>query len=219
MNRVVHCEDALAWLESREPLLGHSFVSSLPDFSEFPNLTLIQWQEWFTNAAKLIMSKCDPDGVTIFYQSDIKVDCTWIDKGYLCQKAAVELDQKLLWHKIICRAPAGMTTFGRPSYSHMLAFSKNVRPPIDMSTADVIPDLGERVWQRGMGLNACLVAAKFISDCTATKTIVNPFCGHGSMLAAANFYNLSAVGIERSTKRASKAMELQIAKDGKSWEE
>jgi tRNA G10 N-methylase Trm11 len=68
-----------------------------------------------------------------------------------------------------------------------------------------------------MGLEACLMAAKFIHDQTPSKTLINPFCGEGSMLAAANFLGLEAIGIERSPKRAEKARVLQILKENSSW--
>jgi hypothetical protein len=217
MMRTVLCEDALAWLTSAPTLEGHSFVASLPDISEFPGHTLEQWQNWFTDTAGLILSRCHDAGVTVFYQTDIKLEGTWVDKAYLCQKAAEATGHHLLWHKILCRAPAGMATYGRPSYSHLLCFSKAVKLPASSSTADVIEDLGEKTWQRGMGLLACLLIAKFLKEQTSTHTVVNPFCGQGSMLAAANFAGFDALGIERSPKRATIARELQVAENGKSW--
>ena len=216
-QRTVHCTDALEWLGSQPVLDGCSLLASMPDISEFPGYTLSQWKEWFTSTAELILSKTDALGVTIFYQSDIKVDGHWVDKGYLCQKAAEKQGHELLWHKIICRYPAGTATFGRPSYSHMLCFSKNLKADVAKSTADVIPDIGDKTWQRGMGLEACLIAAKFIANETQTKTLVNPFCGEGSMLAAANSIGLNAVGLERSPKRAEKARNLKLILETKSW--
>lgn len=216
-TRIVHCEDALVWLKNSQPLEGCSVIASMPDISEFPQYTLSQWKEWFLATAELVLSKTHDDGVTIFFQSDIKVEGTWVDKAYICQKAAENLGRELLWHKIFCRAPAGMTTFGRPAYSHMLCFSKNVRVDVSKSTADVIPDLGEKTWERGMGLEASLIASKFILKQTETRTVVHPFCGEGSMIAAANYLGLNAVGIERSPKRASRARTLQVATDGKSF--
>lgn len=189
----------------------------MPDISEFPGYTLNEWKEWFVRTATLILSKCPPLGVTIFYQSDIKHDGTWVDKSYLCQKAAESLGAELLWHKIICRSPAGIATFGRPAYSHMLCFSQELRVDISQSTADVIPDLGEKTWARGMGLEACLIAARFIKEQTQSTLMINPFCGEGSMLAAANAFDLEAVGIERSPKRAEKARTLTLAKEKKHW--
>lgn len=216
-QRTVHCTDALEWLKAQGVLSGCSMLASMPDISEFPAYSLNSWKEWFTGTAELILSKADPQGVTIFYQSDIKFDGHWVDKGFLCQKAAEKLGQELLWHKIVCRSPAGTVTFGRPSYSHMLCFSKNLKADPAKSTADVIGDIGDKTWQRGMGLEACLVAAKFVAAETSTRTLVNPFCGEGSMLAAANSIGLNAIGIERSPKRAEKARQLKLIIETKSW--
>ena len=216
-KRSVFCEDAIQWLETREVQLGSSLVSSMPDISEFPGYSLAEWKNWFLSTASLILSKTSPECVTIFYQSDIKFEGTWVDKGYLCQKAAEALGHELLWHKIICRSPAGIATFGRPAYSHMLCFSKNLKVDISKSTPDVIPDLGDKTWQRGMGLEACLMAAKFIAEQTPSKTIINPFCGEGSMLAAASVYELEGIGIERSPKRADKARRLELRKEKSGW--
>lgn len=215
--RSVFCEDAILWLETREIQTGCSLVSSMPDISEFPGFSINEWKSWFVKTASLILSKTDPDGVTIFYQSDIKHEGTWVDKGYLCQKAAEALGHELLWHKVICRSPAGIATFGRPSYSHMLCFSKKLKVDISKSTADVIPDLGDKTWQRGMGLEACLMAAKFIAEQTPTKIVINPFCGEGSMLAALRVFELEAIGIERSPKRAEKAKRLEAIKEKSGW--
>lgn len=217
ISRIVHTEDALVWLENTPVLSGCSVIASMPDISEFPKFSLAGWKEWFMKTAELILSKTPDNGVTIFFQSDIKVEGTWVDKGYLCQKVAEAMGHELLWHKIFCRFPPGTATFGRPAYSHMLCFSKSVRVDISKATPDVIPDLGEKTWERGMGLEASILAAKFILKQTETRTIVHPFCGEGSMLAAANHLGLNAVGIERSPKRAEKARHLQISPDGKSF--
>lgn len=217
MKREVFCEDALEWLEGYQDQGGVSFLGSLPDYSEFPGLTLNEWKNWFQSTSKLILSKTSIDGVTIFFQSDIKHEGLWVDKSYMIQKVAEDIGHHLLWHKIFCRAPAGTVMFGRPSYSHMICFSKSVVPDISKSTADVFPDLGGKTWVRGMGLQASLFAAHFVKKHTTSKILINPFCGEGSVLAAANFVGLESIGIERSLKRAEKAMKLEVAKDGKSW--
>lgn len=210
-QRTVHCQDALSWLESQGPLTGCSLITSLPDASEFPSLTLDQWKDWFVRAAALVLSRCPDDGVTIFYQTDLKKDGAWVDKGYLCQKAAEQIGHTLLWHKIVCRSPAGRITFGRPAYSHILCFSKGVRADVSKSTADVLPESGEVTWTRGMGTQACLLACRFVMEQTSTRTIVDPFCGHGTVLAIANELGLDAVGVELSPKRAKKARALQTS--------
>ena len=216
-SRVVHCDDAITWLNNFSETSGHSLLGSLPDISEFPGYTLEQRKEWFQACAELILTKTSPEGVTIFFQSDIKHEGLWVDKSFIIQKAAEKLNHNLLFHKIFCRAQPGTIMFGRPAYSHMLAFSRTVVPDLGKSTADVIPDLGEKTWIRGMGLEASLMASEFVMKHTTTRTLVNPFCGEGSVLAAANFSGLNAIGIERSLKRVEKARLLQVSPDGRSW--
>lgn len=217
-NRVVYNEDALNWLERSPILEGCSLIASMPDISEFHGISLVAWKEWFIKTAALVLARTPSDGVSIFYQSDIKVEGVWIDKGYLCQKAAENLGHELLWHKIICRIRPGKISFGRPAYTHILCFSKGVRIfDLSHSTPDVIPDVGEKTWERGMGLEACLMIAKFVAENTSSKTLVHPFCGQGAMLAAANRLGLSAIGIERSPKRADLARILTVDEEWKKF--
>ena len=207
--RVVHCADALGWLASAGVLSGCSFITSLPDVSELPALPLPEWRRWFVAAAALVLRSCPEDGVAIFYQTDIKKAGTWVDKGYLCSKAAEGEGFETLWHKVVCRKPAGTTTFGRPAYSHLLCFSRGVRDPVARSTADVLPEAGAQTWTRGMGETACALACRYVKECTPSRTIVDPFCGRGTALAVANAFGLSAIGVELSAKRARQARALQ----------
>jgi tRNA G10 N-methylase Trm11 len=55
-----------------------------------------------------------------------------------------------------------------------------------------------------MGSAACDAAIAFIASTGAT-TVVDPFCGQGTALAAANTAGLSAIGVELSKRRAAKA--------------
>lgn len=211
-NREVLCLDAINWLKENKNLEYVSVVTSLPDFSEFSSkLSLSEWKTWFVEAARLSLEASSEDGVTIFYQTDIKQDGIWIDKGYLVQKAADELGHSLLWHKVICRTLPGHTTFGRPGFAHMLCFSKNLKHEVSKSTPDVLPEAGEVTWTRGMGTKACLSACKFILENSATKKVFDPFCGHGTVLAVANHLGLDAFGIDISPKCARKAETLTFA--------
>ena len=216
-KRTVLCEDAKVWLEKSDTFSDSSLVASLPDISEFPSHSLELWKQWFIETASLILSRTPDNGVTIFYQSDIKLEGKWIDKGFLCQKAAESVGADLLWHKVACRSKPGQTTFSRCSYSHILCFSRGLKVDISKSTADVIPDIGEKTWPRGMGFDAAMMIAKFIATQTASTNVVNPFCGQGSILAAANAVGLSAIGIERSPKRAKAAQALNVNLETKRW--
>lgn len=208
--RIVYEGDALEWLAGRGVLDGASVVTSLPDFSEFPNFSLDEWKAWFLGAVVRVLQSIPENGVAIFYQTDRKRDGEWINKSYLCQQAAGSVGHKLLWHKVVCRAPAGNITFGNPSYSHMLCFSKGVLAAVKNSSADVLPAAGFTTWTRGMGTLACQAACNFILKNTETRTIVDPFCGHGTVLAVANDLGLDSVGVEISRKRARQARALSI---------
>ena len=115
----------------------------------------------------------------------------------------------LLFHRVVCRKPPGTLTLGRPTFSHLLCFGTQVRPTPGRGWADVLDDPGEVTWTRGMGTRACIEACRFVLDHTTTRTVVDPFCGHGTMLAVANDLGLDAVGVELSIKRVRKARLLQ----------
>ena len=212
-SRVVHCADALLWLAGQPALTGCSFVTSLPDASELPGLGVERWRGFFIDAAKLVLSRTPPEGVAIFYQTDVKRAGTWVDKAYLVQRAAEEQGAALLFHKIVCRKPAGTVTFGRAAYAHLLCFSSGLRADLGRSTADVLPDAGKMTWVRAMGLAACRLACRFVREQTQTRTIVDPFCGVGTALAVANELGLDAIGVELNAKRARRARTLLLSSD------
>lgn len=208
-TRTVEQGDGIAWLE-RAPLpADHAIVTSLPDISEMPELG-DRWAAWFVDTVALACRQVADDAVAIFYQTDIRRGGRWIDKGYLVQKGAEAAGSHLLWHKVVCRVPPGIITMGRPSYAHLLAFSRGLRLDAGRSTADVLPSTGAMTWSRAMGVAACEVAARFLLAETACRTVVDPFCGLGTMLAVANAHGLDAIGIERAARRARKARALRL---------
>jgi hypothetical protein len=209
-KRTIHHADALKWLNEQAPLVNCSMITSMPDISEFSKLTLDEWKAWFINAATLVMSRCDDNGISIFYQTDIKRDGIWVDKSFLIQKAADQVGHSLLAHKIVCRSAPNTVGFGRPAYSHLLCFSKNIRPEVALSFADVLPEAGAVSWTRGMGVKACQLACRMVLKYTKSHTIVDPFCGHGSVLAVANEMGLNAIGVELSLKRAKTAQTFKV---------
>ena len=198
----------MGWLEQRGVLEGCSLVASLPDFSEFPLLTLSQWQDWFVSAATRVLRSCPAEGVVLFFQSDVRHEGLWVDKGFLCQLAARQLGYGLLWHKVVARVLPGTPTFGRPGYSHLLCFAPSLRPSLERSTADVVPQRGRSTWARGLGIEVCRLICRYLLKETSTRKLVAPFCGEGRLLAVANQMGLEAVGIELSRKRAEKARRL-----------
>jgi hypothetical protein len=198
---VVHHGDGIAFLQ-RGPLPDdHAIITSLPDFSELPKLRVDGWRRWFVETVTLV---CKTAHVAVFYQTDVKHDGRWIDKGHLVMCGADAAESHVLVHKIVCRVPPGTTTFGRPAYAHLIALSRTQRLSPGASTPDVLPSLGTMTWSRAMGAAACEVAVKLVASLGA-RVVVDPFCGMGSALAAANAHGLEAIGVELSRRRAAGA--------------
>jgi hypothetical protein len=185
-------------------------VTSLPDVAEMAGMSVATWTSWFVEAARAVLDTVPDTGVAIFFQSDVKRGSLWIDKGALVQRAAEGAAVPLLFHKIVCRKPAGSVTYGRASYSHLLAYSRGVRPPPQRATADVLPDGGPQASPKAMGRTACLVACRFIARETTSSTIVDPFCGYGTVLAVANALGLDAIGVDLSTRMVRRASALTL---------
>jgi len=208
-RRTIHHGDGVAWVQEREWGPNEAIVTSLPDFSEL-RFSFEAWRSWFVETSRLLCASVHPSSLVVFYQTDIKHDGCWVDKGYLVSRGAELASAQTLFHKIVCRAPAGVVTFGRPAYAHLSAFSRDLRFTKGQSTADVLPKMGDMTWPRAMGLEACEAVARFLVAFTQTTTVVDPFCGVGTMLAVANEFGLDALGAELSKKRAEKARELQV---------
>ena len=61
----------------------------------------------------------------------------------------------------------------------------------------MLPDGGFQPGAKAMGVLACVDACRFVLDETTTRTIVDPFCGWGTVLAVAN-----ALGPGRRRRRS-----------------
>jgi DNA modification methylase len=61
-----------------------------------------------------------------------------------------------------------------------------------------------------MGVHACLDACRFVKSETTTRTVVDPFCGWGTVLAVANALDLDAVGVDIAPRMCRRARKLRI---------
>lgn len=212
-QREVVVDDAVAFLQGRS-FQGCSFVSSIPDVSE-TGMAMGPWLKWFGAVAGLMIEKLPDDGLLVLTQTDIRKEGRWIDKSFLVQTAAVAAGAQLLSRKIICRKPAGSTSTSRAAFTHLLVFSRGkivvdpLRPEV---VPDVLPDGGVVTWTRGLGEKAALACVDIVVRYAPGLTIVDPFCGEGMVLAAANHRRRHALGCERNAKRAEKARHLVIKK-------
>ena len=87
-SREVHETDGVAWLARATLPASHAIVTSLPDHSEVPALGVAAWREWFVDTAALACRQLTDESVAIFYQTDVKHEGRWIDKGFLVSLGA-----------------------------------------------------------------------------------------------------------------------------------
>jgi hypothetical protein len=209
-SRHVYCEDALVWLAAHPAEVPASVVTSLPDVAEQPEHAFDEWQAWFASAVQAVLRWVSPEGVAVFYQTDVLHRGVWIDKSHLVQRAAEGSGCVLAWHKIVCRTVPGGTRLGRPGYSHLLCFTREPRPAFRHALPDVLPDAGLEVSQKAMGALACELACRFVLDATPTRLVLDPFCGRGTVLAVGNALGLDVVGVDRSARCCRVARNLAL---------
>ena len=149
----------------------------------------------------------------LFFQSDIKRDGAWIDKGALVIRAAEDARARVLFHKIICRRPPGMLTLGRPGYTYLIAVSRAMKCPEVLPIPDIVVEAGRLTWVRAMGIRAAAHAVRFARDQVGATTVFDPFCGVGTVLAVGNALGMAAIGVEKSRKRCEQARLLTVAAD------
>lgn len=201
--------DAFTWLADNAAPPGASVVTSLPDLSELPGQGLEAWRVWFVDAARRVIRWVPEEGLAMFYQSDVLREGVWIDKGYLVGRAIEEERAALVFHKIVCRTPPDAPHLGRPGYSHLLAVAHAPRPARRPSP-DVLSSAGAMPWSKAMGVEACRLACRYLVDETDTRVVVDPFCGHGTVLAVANALGLDAIGVDRSARQCRAARRLVV---------
>jgi DNA methylase len=210
--REVHAAEALAWMRERGRIAGACAVTSLPDVSEV-NLSLPAWRAWFLGAVGSVVDAVPDESAALFFQSDIKRDGVWVDKGALVIRAAEDAGAQVLFHKIVCRRPPGVLTYGRPGYTHLIAVSRALKCPDVLPLPDVITDAGRQPWVRAMGVRAAAHAVRFARDHVGANLVFDPFCGVGTVLAVANALGLDALGVELSRKRCEQSRVLAVGLD------
>lgn len=203
MRKVICC-DAFEQLPLIRP--ARAIITSLPDASEF-HCGLAGYVEWFNHGIDVVLSSLEQNGVAIFYQGDRKHDGILLSKATLLCNSATALGFQLLWHKIVLRNRPGAINLYRPSYLHMMAFSRSLKA--GKATADVI-EQGETVHKNGMGINAAHVAVRFAVDAAKASVIYDPFCGRGTVLAVANALGCESIGFDIDKGECVQARALKI---------
>ena len=201
-DRVIYCQDAIPWLQTQTKL--DSIVTSIPEMDEV-KLSFAEYVPFFRNAARLCLEAVKAKGYCIFLQTDRKYK-GWVDKSYLITDEAQKLGIRMIWHKIALRTEVGKADIFRPTYSHMLCYSKE--GAIGIPVTDVIAR-GDVTYANGFGIDAVTLVIQFLKK-HKIKTVVDPFVGSGTVVAVANSMGLKGIGVDIDKKQCAKAKALQI---------
>lgn len=200
--RTIVCMDALKWLPTQKNL--SAIVTSVPEMEEV-GLTLNEYEPFLRSAAQKCFAAVRGDGYVVFLQTDRKKN-GWIDKSYLISDEARASGWKMLWHKIALRQEPGTSGLFRPTYSHMLCYSKTGK------TGKLFPDVirrGEVTYENAFGIDAVMAVLSYLKA-QGVKTVVDPFVGSGTTVAIANKIGLSAVGVDIDKAQCAKAKKMVV---------
>lgn len=208
MTRVVDVEDARSWLlaqRGRYVSKGRTgVVAVLPDAAEI-DATQDEWAAWFTSTAFACFVAAG-DGPVAFVQTDRRVDGRWISKPTMIDRAAADapVPRTLTLHTIIMRRQPGQMDLKRPTYSHLLAYGGKPgnRAP------DIIAG-GRPIWRNGVGVEAAYAVADWMAQQDVDR-VLNPCCGHGTLLAAIEQRGVDVYGCDVDPERADIARTLTI---------
>eukprot|EP00277_Geminigera_cryophila_P027642 CAMPEP_0179470130 /NCGR_PEP_ID=MMETSP0799-20121207/50640_1 /TAXON_ID=46947 /ORGANISM="Geminigera cryophila, Strain CCMP2564" /LENGTH=132 /DNA_ID=CAMNT_0021276993 /DNA_START=126 /DNA_END=524 /DNA_ORIENTATION=- len=64
------------------------------------------------------------------------------------------------------------------------------------------------VWSKAIGVDAAILGARFLKERMGVQCVVDPFCGTGTILAAANILGMDAVGVDLSLAKTQRALRL-----------
>jgi len=199
--------DAIPWLRARAPIAGASVLTSMPDETDLFTVERSQWERWFIDAAELCVRAADPRGLAVFFQTDTKGGGRWLDKAGLVREGAIRANARCVFHWVVLGDEGAPRS--RAGYSHLIGYSIEAALDLSRPTRDVIP-AGESTWTRGMSVTAGRAACEAIIELTPTRTVIDPFCGHGTALAVANALGLDAIGVEYAQRRAKRARALSV---------
>ncbi|CAK9088490.1 Nuclear transport factor 2 [Durusdinium trenchii] len=216
-RREVICDDALRWIEKTKSFpLGSMVFTSLPDMSEVVEMAprFEDWENFFMKAVRSILMALPEGGVATFYQTDVRLPGVGqVSKAFLVLQAAQVPGIRLKWHKIVHFGTVDQPTWNSVQFTHLLCFGKGAAsvqrvgvvgeddPVVDLGST--IPDVVERgVKPTGlrkgaccMGINATSAVMKWaVRRLPGLHTVIDPFCGAGTVLAVANEYGLDAIG-------------------------
>jgi hypothetical protein len=201
-TREVFNKNALHWLQYNEDI--EVIITSLPDMSEL-NATIGGWKDFTKEACERLIDSLSKDGIIFFYQTDRKLNGTTIDKKSFISRIFHDHGFNTVLSKIVLKQKPETINLFRPTFTNLFAFSKVQKG--GKATADVIY-AGEMIYKNAMGLNACKICIDYVKNKGGNPTIVDPFCGQGSVLKMANDNGFNAIGVDIDEVQTKKAILL-----------
>jgi hypothetical protein len=204
MTSKIICDDAFKWLSSQKDNSLDSIVTGIPDLDELEelnkdNMSVEEYSKFFTSAVELILRKVRANEYTVLMQTDRKMKGQWVDKSFLANSVAHKMGVKLMWHKIIQNREG--TYLQRPTYTHMLAFSKNGTP------GEAFPDIvscGQHLYKNATSPNATCHVMNFLKK-KGIKSVLDPFTGRGTIPYIATLFEINSIGIDIDPKQCKEA--------------
>jgi hypothetical protein len=188
MSRTIICEDSFKWLLNKK---FECIFTSMPDLDELgKSYTKAKYITHFQDMTRLVLNAIDDDGA-IFYQTDRRMNGL-IDKSFLITDVAMKLGYNMLWHRICLRRDVGKVDIYRPTYSHLLCYSKGTKA--GTAFADVL-ECGDKLYSNGIGINAANIVMNWIRE-KGIELVVDPFCGRGTIPIIANQYGIDSIGVD-----------------------
>ncbi|MHB1952418.1 MAG: hypothetical protein ACYCOU_01615 [Sulfobacillus sp.] len=207
--RTIICADAMDWLRRQRDQSIGNVITGICDLDEMPGQTSLEdYRRFFFEIAKLIMKKVRPENYAIFIQTDRKYQGTWVDKSHWLNQCAESVASELKWHRICLTRDVGSTDLHRPTFSHMMCFSRVGRP--GAAFPDVLPVGHKRLYKNATSLVAADYAVRFVKENARDPTIIDPFCGRGTIPAVANAYGCPAVGIDIDPDQCAQSQKLAL---------
>ena len=193
------CGDGIQWCLKHKKKIP-AIVTSCPDMSEVENILgngsgeakEANYIRFFRRCAAAALGAVKDDGYAIFVQTDRKSHGL-LDKSYLITDEAMNAGFRMMFHKITLIRDVGATDLYKPTFSHILCYSRNGTP--GAAVPDVFPR-GKTLYTNGMGIEATKRIMKFLQS-KNIDFIVDPFVGRGTTLVIAKKMGIKGgIGID-----------------------
>lgn len=200
MSVQIICTDALEWLSKQQSI--PNVVTGICDLDEMPGYDMERYLEFFETVVDLILQKLQNGCYAIFVQTDRKFQKSWIDKCYIITRLAQRHKIKMIWHKIVLHRNVDATDLHRPTYAHMLCYSRDGTTGI--ATPDVIP-VSKKSYKNATPPEAAKRALDFVAKHSNVKVVVDPFVGRGTIPQLARERGLDSIGIDIDSQQCALA--------------